>query len=351
MRRLPIYFLIDASESMVGTPIEAVQDGMATIIQELRKDPYALETVCISIIIFAGKAKKLISMEELYKFYPPKLPIGGGTSLGSALKFLMDDIDLSVKKTTYEEKGDWKPLVFLLTDGVPTDSVDSAFDEWNRKFKRKANLVAISLGDANNTALLGRITENVLLLNQTNAESYKEFFKWVTASIKTTSVSVSERNDEELNLASLKNTTAVTKIDLEKSTKPITIDENFAVITAKCQATRKPYLIKYQKHLDSSSFRELNVKALDFKLVGAYQVDDSYFELSDSRHNNRSVNTMELVGFPSCPCCGNQYGFSYCSCGKIMCTGGEKMSTCPWCGTKAEFGFSEGHADVTRGQG
>lgn len=351
MRRLPIYFLIDVSESMVGTPIEAVQDGMATIIQELRKDPYALETVCISIIIFAGKAKKLVSMEELYKFYPPKLPIGGGTSLGSALKFLIADIDQSVKKTTYEEKGDWKPLVFLLTDGVPTDSVDNAFEEWNRKLRRKVNLVAISLGDASNTALLGRITENVLLLNQTNAESYKEFFKWVTASIKTTSVSVSEKNDEELNLASLKNIPAVTKIDLEKVTETVAIDENYAVIAAKCQATKRPYLIKYQKHIDSSFLSELNIKSMDFKLVGAYQVDDTYFELSDNHQNNRSVNTVELVGFPTCPCCGNQYGFSYCACGKIMCTGGEKRSVCPWCGTSAEFGFSEGHTNVTRGQG
>ena len=36
MRRLPIYFLIDVSESMVGEPIEQVQNGIRTIIQELR---------------------------------------------------------------------------------------------------------------------------------------------------------------------------------------------------------------------------------------------------------------------------------------------------------------------------
>lgn len=52
MRRLPIYFLIDVSESMIGTPIEQVQDGMRTIIQDLRVDPYALETVFVSIIAF-----------------------------------------------------------------------------------------------------------------------------------------------------------------------------------------------------------------------------------------------------------------------------------------------------------
>ena len=44
MRRLPVYFLVDVSESMVGAPIQQVQDGMRMIVQELRTDPYALET-------------------------------------------------------------------------------------------------------------------------------------------------------------------------------------------------------------------------------------------------------------------------------------------------------------------
>lgn len=60
MRRLPIYFLLDVSESMVGDSIEHVQDGMATIIKELKTDPFALETVWISIIAFAQKLKLLI---------------------------------------------------------------------------------------------------------------------------------------------------------------------------------------------------------------------------------------------------------------------------------------------------
>ena len=50
MRRLPVYFLVDVSESMVGAPIQQVQDGMRMIVQELRTDPYALETAYISIL-------------------------------------------------------------------------------------------------------------------------------------------------------------------------------------------------------------------------------------------------------------------------------------------------------------
>ena len=213
MRRLPVYFLIDVSESMVGDPIDQVQEGIANIIRELRTDPYALETVFVSIIAFAGKTEKISNFVELYNYYPPKLPIGGGTGLGNAIDFLMNDMDVSLKKTTLEEKGDWKPIIFLFTDGRPTDKVDVAFDKWNLKYRNKSNLVAISIGDNTDTKVLGRITDNVLQLNKTDNESFKKFFKWVTASIKTTSISVSATNDDGLNLAPLTNG-YLEKIDL-----------------------------------------------------------------------------------------------------------------------------------------
>ena len=143
MRRLPIYFLVDVSESMVGMPIEQVQDGMRTIIQNLRVDQYALHKIFVSIIAFAGKAKVLSPLTELYKFYPPTFPIGGGTALGKGLEGLMDDIDRNVQKTTLEKKGDWKPIIFLFTDGNPTDDYQPAFRRWNEKYRRHCSLVAI----------------------------------------------------------------------------------------------------------------------------------------------------------------------------------------------------------------
>ena len=153
MRRLPIYFLVDVSESMVGEPIQQVEDGMRTIIQELRTDPYALETAYVSVIAFAGKAKTLSALTELYKFYPPRFPIGGGTSLGVAMNHLMDHINVDVVKTTAETKGDWKPIVFLFTDGTPTDNPQSAFERWNNKFRGHASIVCISIGDNADTEL------------------------------------------------------------------------------------------------------------------------------------------------------------------------------------------------------
>lgn len=118
MRRLPVYFLVDVSESMVGAPIQQVQDGMRMIVQELRTDPYALETAYISVIAFAGKAKCVSPLTELYKFYPPTFPIGGGTSLGNALEFLMDDMDKTLVRTTTEQRVIGNPLYFCLLMGI-----------------------------------------------------------------------------------------------------------------------------------------------------------------------------------------------------------------------------------------
>ncbi|MDN5480974.1 MAG: VWA domain-containing protein, partial [Chryseobacterium sp.] len=150
MRRLPIYFLVDVSESMVGEPIEQVQEGIANIIRELKKDPYSLETVYISIVGFAGEAEVITPLQDIISFYPPKIPIGSGTSLSQGLIKVMDCIDRDIVKTTYERKGDWKPIVFLFTDGVPTDDATKAIERWNNKYHGKTNTIAVSIGENTN---------------------------------------------------------------------------------------------------------------------------------------------------------------------------------------------------------
>jgi len=346
MRRLPIYFLIDVSESMVGEPIQQVQDGMRSIVQELRTDPYALETAFISVIAFAGKAKSLSPLTELYKFYPPTFPIGGGTSLGNALNYLMDDFDRTLVKTTLETKGDWKPIVFLFTDGNPTDDTSSAFARWNLNYRKSANIVAISIGDNVNTQLLGQISDNVLRLNSTDETSFKAFFKWVTASIKASSVSVTNTGVDEVQLA------PTNGINLEKVTRDLycAVDENFVVLLGKCYNTKRTYLVKYAKRMDGLNGFD-NFNSEEYKLVGAYPIDEEiYNSLSDGK-SNRNINTMMMRGVPTCPCCGNQLGVVVCECGNIMCSDGE-TTACPWCGIEGSLGtIEEGGMEITRGKG
>jgi uncharacterized protein YegL len=350
MRRLPIYFLIDISESMVGDQIQQVEEGMANIIKAIKTDPHAIETVWISIIVFAGQAKTLVPLQEVVSFYPPKFPIGGGTSLSKGLGHLMFELRKNIVKTTLDQKGDWKPIVFLFTDGVPTDDTKSAITEWRQSWGRTANMVAVSFGDETNTQLLGELTDNVLHFKNSNEEDYKKFFKWVTDSIKTSSISV-ENNQSGFEMAKLDGDT-ISKIDLTKNTAPQkNVDSNYVVLSAKCQNTKRPYLMKYRKVVYPSSLGGLEFETLSYRLVGGFQVNESYFELSDEIGLHSKVNSSELIGAPSCPCCGNQFAFAVCQCQKIHCIGDEKESMCPWCGNKASYGASEGGFDVNRAQG
>jgi uncharacterized protein YegL len=350
MRRLPIYFLIDISESMVGEQIQQVEEGMATIIKSIKTDPHAIETVWVSIIVFAGQAKTIVPLQEIVSFYPPKFPIGGGTSLSNGLGQLMFELRKNTVKTTFEVKGDWKPIVFLFTDGVPTDDSKTAIAEWKQNWQRTANMVAISFGDETNTQLLGELTENVLMFKNSTQEDYNKFFKWVTDSIKTSSVSI-ENNQSGFELAKLDGDT-ISKIDLTKNTRPNQfVDNNFVVLAAKCQNTKRPYLIKYRKVMSSSGFSDLGLQTRSYRLVGGFQVDNTYFELSEENSGTFSVNSDELQGAPSCPCCGNQFGLAMCQCQKIHCIGNEEVSTCPWCGSQGTYGSGGGGFDVNRTQG
>jgi uncharacterized protein YegL len=351
MRRLPIYFLIDVSESMVGEPIQLVEEGLATIIKALKEDPYALETVHVSVIVFAGQAKTLIPLQEVIAFYPPKFPIGSGTSLGNGLGHLMFELRRTVVRTTADYKGDYKPIVFLFTDGVPTDDTSAVVKEWKQAWGGKANLVAISFGKDTDLHLLRELTEDAYLFKNTSPQQYKDFFKWVTASIRASSVSV-DNNSTGFELVKSSDD-LISKIDPGTATTASKsfVDTNYAVFVAKCQNTKRPYLIKYRRDGKQSNLGGLDIETLSYRLVAPFNIDNTYFELSDGEPSNARISTEELEGFPSCPSCGNQTGFAVCACGRIHCVGSEEVSTCPWCGNAGRYGHGDGHIDLNRAQG
>ena len=99
-------------------------------------------------------------------------------------------MDREVRKSTSTQKGDWRPLVFLMTDGQPTDSWEAAADRV--KSRKLSNIIACAAGSGAVGNLLKRITEIVVKLNDVQPDSLKAFFRWVSSSIKTTSASVAQ---------------------------------------------------------------------------------------------------------------------------------------------------------------
>ena len=190
MRRLPVYLLLDCSGSMYGAPIEAVKHGVQVLVSTLRQDPYALETAYLSIITFDSSAKQVTPLTELAAFQQPNIEANGCTALGEALALLATKVDQEVTKTTPEQKGDWKPLVFIMTDGVPTDDINKGITEFK---KRKFGMVvACAAGQGADTNVLKQITECVVQLDTADSSTIKSFFKWVSASVSAGSMKVEE---------------------------------------------------------------------------------------------------------------------------------------------------------------
>lgn len=167
----------------------------------LRQDPYALETAYLSIITFDSSAKQIVPLTELSVFQEPQLSANGGTSLGEGLTLLAQKVDSEIVKTTPDVKGDWKPLVFLMTDGEPTDNWKQGLAEFKkRKF---GMIVACAAGTSANTEVLKQITEHVVQLDTTDQNTIKAFFKWVSASISTGSQKIETGGNEIKTLGEL----------------------------------------------------------------------------------------------------------------------------------------------------
>ena len=182
MRHLPVYILIDTSGSMKGEPIESVKVGLADMIATLRQDPYALETVCISIITYNSEVKQILPLTELEDLQLPDIvtPDSGATHTGLALQTLCEKAELEVKKGTAEQKGDWRPLLFLMTDGKPADL--QLYRQMTPKVKSMnfASIVACAAGPKAKIEPLLELTSQVFRLDTMDATSFKKFFVWVS---------------------------------------------------------------------------------------------------------------------------------------------------------------------------
>ncbi len=200
-RRLPVYMLLDCSGSMSGDAIEAVRMGLKSLRADLQNDPQALETVWLSVITFDSSAKQVVPLTEIGAFQEPQINATGTTCLGAALKLLMTCLDTEVRKTTPTQKGDWKPLVFIMTDGEPTDDWEKAADELKKK--KIGNIIACAAGAAANDQKLKRITEVVIKMKDASSGTLGAFMKWVSASVTVTSTNVANKGDGPVNLPPL----------------------------------------------------------------------------------------------------------------------------------------------------
>lgn len=200
MRRLPVYILIETAGGMRGERIEAVKNGLDVMVSRLRQDPFALESVFISLIRFDRIAEVIIPLTELELLQIPEIdiPQSSPPHTGEALEFLCEQVEKEIIKSNEGQKGDWRPLLFILTRGVPADKEKFKAVINRVKEKNFATIVACTAGSRNSEEDMKLLTNHVVHLDTADSATLTSFFKWVSASIGAGNLSTS--SDVEITL-------------------------------------------------------------------------------------------------------------------------------------------------------
>lgn len=186
MRRLPVYFLLDTSGSMYGEPIQALNNALNGMINNLRSDAQALDSLWISIVTFDREVKEIVPLTELVHFQLPEIscPQSGPTNTGAGLDFVIRKVNTEVIKGSATQKGDWKPLLFVFTDGKPSDIQFYREKIQDIKALNFGAVVGCAAGHMADDSILKELTPNVVHLASADSSTLKQFFKWVSETIE-----------------------------------------------------------------------------------------------------------------------------------------------------------------------
>lgn len=184
-RRLLTYLLIDTSGSMIGEPIEAVNTGLGALLSALRQNPYALETVHLSVTTFDSEIKTVLPLTALENVQMPTItcPRSGATLLGEALKHIAATVQRDVQRGSDSQKGDWAPILIVLTDGKATDLLEYQEAVPQIKACQFGNIVACAAGPKADPQQLKALTDTVVSLDTMDARGFSAFFQWVSETV------------------------------------------------------------------------------------------------------------------------------------------------------------------------
>ncbi|WP_104628573.1 vWA domain-containing protein [Helicobacter bizzozeronii] len=188
-KRVPVCLCLDTSSSMSGAPIGEVNQGVDLFYQAVNDHPIAKQAADVCIVTFGNSGVDLVQdFESIRDKSAPSFNAGGYTPMGAAVNEALDRLE--ERKKEYKDSGTeyFQPWLVIITDGEPTDDISSA----SRRSSDLANNKKLSIfpiivegGDANTLGQFSPLRRPVKL----KGLNFKEFFKWLAASIAVVSQS------------------------------------------------------------------------------------------------------------------------------------------------------------------
>lgn len=160
-RQMVLFFVVDTSGSMQGTKIGAVNTAIREVLPELKDAGGSDIDLKVACLTFSSGCKWMYSTPIASdSFQWTNVDADGVTDLGTACRELNDK--LSKNGFLKAPSGSVAPVIFLLSDGEPTDDFESGINllQQNNWFKHGIK-VAVAIGDDANKDVLAKFTGNI----------------------------------------------------------------------------------------------------------------------------------------------------------------------------------------------
>jgi uncharacterized protein YegL len=181
-------FLVDTSGSMYGDPIAELNKGLNRFKEEVCADPVTREVLDVAVVAFNNTVNVVQEFTPVSYMQPVNLSAGGGTGMGAALREGIRMIDERYRFYRRAGSEPYCPWIVMITDGVPTDSVEGLaqeIEQLDRADKMRLWSLAVSGADTRFLNELGH-HKRVLVLRDMD---FTSFFNWVSKSMRSISVS------------------------------------------------------------------------------------------------------------------------------------------------------------------